>query len=201
MKKLFPSFSLAFLSASLCADAQPPEERASYQNIQVQYLKSDSLDSTRIWLQSQFDQTNWFVDVQIAWGQGKDALGQAKFTGEYIDLGYKFKIGLGDLDVMFGYAQQQLKGVLANGFGSNVVSGIAWRQRINSSWEYMLLYQHWSGAFTFPIFKVTHNVDGFYGDLRYRFWDNYNLNIGYQNARTTNAGSESTWFVGLGCSF
>ena len=177
------------------------EETPSYNNLQVQYLSSDNLSSGRLMMQSTLAGSDFFVDAYVASGSGKQLLAGSMLRGAYADLGYKLRVGPGDLNFTVGYAQQQLSGGINEGYGSDVVLGLAWRQKLNEVWEYSLMYQHWNGTFTFPIAKVANDVDGVYGELKYHFWRKTYLSLAYQNAHTSGSGTESTWCLGVGYNF
>jgi hypothetical protein len=139
-------------------------------------------------------------------------------TGKRTGFNLGYLVGTGDADLIFSvnYANAEGSGQLNNGTAVTVDAstlgfGVAWRQRINASFDYTFSYGHsrtqYEAGYSFSGLalagKATDSVDNVALSLRYAFNKSIDFTLGYSHGLGGGglAGDNNTWSVALGWFF
>lgn len=139
-------------------------------------------------------------------------------TGKRTGFNLGYLVGTGDADLILSvnYANSEGSGTLTGGTAASVDAsalgfGVAWRQRINASFDYTFSYGHsrtqYEAGYSFSGLalagKATDSTDNVGLSLRYAFNKSVDFTLGYSHSLGGGglAGDKNTWSVALGWFF
>jgi hypothetical protein len=205
MKKttLIP-LSLLAAAASAFAQANTSNTGPSYNRIEVGYVGSSDQNGIGVSTEALIGSSNFFVAATYVASSGRGNLSGISSRGIEGDLGYKIKVGPGNIDLTVGYLQSQISesSLTSVAYLNAIAFGVAWRQSINQAIEYSIGYQHVNGSGVqadagYPITKDSNSDDLISAKIHYHFLANWEVAAGYAWSNNNN----SVWSVGFGYNF